>query len=195
MTLQRRHGRLSRVGGVVGTIAVVLVGAAIFTAVCGRHSAELPESAELPAGGGAADDVRDIRIYCVKGEDGRERLVVENGSTNLIVLPRDSGPIQDELKTGTWLVYFCAQWSVYELQTIATASTAADSLRGTAKVAIREWVKYEDINRLYPGFRERRISSPPLWVLLSDGKVLGDLTGAHRSDEVVAFVRQRLPSR
>jgi hypothetical protein len=137
-------------------------------------------------------DGHRISISRAPGKDGRGQMIVEGGSANLSVLPADSGPIQEELKSGTWLVYFFDQSSLHDLLEMETASSAADSLRGTAKVAVREYVEYDDIRKLYPGFRGRRLTSPPLWVLLSKGKVLGDLTGPHRSDEIVAFVRKKL---
>ena len=182
-----QRGRLIRAGWVVGTIAAVLL-CVLATAAVLRH-----HSAQLPAGGGAPGDVRDIGSDGAAGRDQLERRVAKNGWRDLFILPSDSGPIQKELKAGVWLVYICAEWSLDDAVGVKTAAEVGSSLRGTAKVAIREYLDYDDIRKNYPRFGPHWIGpTPPSWTILSDGKVLGDLRGPHSSDEVVAFVRQRL---
>ena len=92
-------------------------------------------------------------------------------------------------------MYFCAVWSAEDVACVATASTAADSLAGTAKVAVREYEEYDEVKKLYPAVPDKWPAHPPLWVLLSDGKVLGNLTGQRRPEKVVEFVVQRLAAR
>ena len=187
----------------IGTTAIVLVGAVILTVVFHRPSAKLPAGddnaddvrpAELPTDDNA-DDVRYVNVGWVTGKDHRERMVVENGSANLVVLPRDSGPAQGELKRGTWLVYFCADWNQDAIVGVRIASALADSLRGTAKVAVQDFVEYKKLVKLYPGVPANWGGCPMLWVILSDGKVRGALGGLYSRREVVAFVREGLKKR
>ena len=119
------------------------------------------------------------------------RTWVKNGSPNLLVFTRDVKPIEEKANSGNFLVYFCADWSIYDAMQVKMASAAADSLRGTAKVAVQQYAAYEDVTRMYPNLRASPFNLP-LWVLISDGKKLGHLIHPNRSDEIVAFVAKKL---
>ena len=75
------------------------------------------------------------------------------------------------------------------------ASAVADSLRGTAKVAVQPYQAYEDVAKMYPDLRRPSPYDLPLWVLVADGEKLGHLTHTNRSGDIVAFVANKLKAK
>ncbi len=120
------------------------------------------------------------------------RTWVKNGSSNLFVFTREVRPIEEKAKSGNWLVCFCADWSIYDAIQVKMASAAADSLRGTAKVALQPYQAYEDVAKMYPELRRPAPFDFPLWVLLSDGKRIGHIIHPDNSDQIVVFVEEKL---
>jgi hypothetical protein len=108
------------------------------------------------------------------------------------VFTREVRPIEEKAKSGNWLVYFCADWSIYDAIQVKMASAVADSLRGTAKVAVQPYQAYEDVAKMYPELRRPAPFDFPLWALLSNGKRIGHMTHPGSSDEIVVFVEEKL---
>lgn len=125
-----------------------------------------------------------VHLLSVKASNTPERIRIQNGSVDVLVLPQNSQRIHDETKSGAWLVYIWAPWNSHEAAELMVVAEAAESLRGTAKVAARTYTDYSDI----PDFQLTPHTSPR-WVVLFDGKVLGELSGYLGRDQVVTFVR------
>jgi hypothetical protein len=128
----------------------------------------------------------------IRSDFAMGRTWVKNGSSNLFVFTPEVRPIEQKAKSGNWLVWFCADWSIDDAAQVKLTSALADSLRGTAKVAVQQYQAYEDISKMYPELRRPGPFGFPLWVLLSDGKKIGHLIHPGNSDAIVAFVEKKL---
>lgn len=123
------------------------------------------------------------RVVFEKEPDALERIRLEDGSAYVQVLPKDAQQIQAETRSGTWLVYIGASWNSYEAAELFVAAEAAEVLQETARVGARTYSNYSDI----PVFQLTPHTSPR-WVVVSDGKVLGEQSGYLTRDQAVHFV-------
>ena len=106
---------------------------------------------------------------------------------SMTVLPHDSRAIQDETKQGRWLIYIWAEWNCHEAAELLMCAKSADKLAGTVAMGVRPYSHYSDI----PAFKINPYRTP-CWVVLSDGKILGQKSGFLTPDEIIGFVRQSL---
>ena len=132
-------------------------------------------------------DVDGTRLLSVKEFHGQRRIRLEHGSSYITMLPRDSRTVQDETKRGKWLIYIWAEWNTYEYAELLSCAKSAEQLGGTVAVGARPYVRYSDI----PAFDIGPYRTP-YWVVLSDGKILGEKSGLLTPQEVTGFVRQAL---
>lgn len=132
-----------------------------------------------------------VKVRFYDDSDGREQMIVENGSRNLFVVEKGAFGSTDAIMHGSWLLYFVADWNTNEFQHIRHVSHAADDLSGQAKVGIVRYDEYRELPDMYPGF-DPHPSQLPLWLVLTDGSVRGEAHSYLSRSEIVEFVRRSL---
>lgn len=138
----------------------------------------------------------------------RLRVTFRNAPANLLGLRMSPDQVESELTQGDWLVLCFAIWDSRDRPTIALASSIAMN-NPSMRVAVRPFEVPEEFDSWAPELQVNiettvessavdgnvsiRISSDagdhPMWLKLSDGKLVEALIGSRNLDEVVGFIR------
>jgi hypothetical protein len=177
-------GRLSY-GILVVTVAIVVQASA---SAC-RQSDTSGSRFDATKSAHKRETAGEFSMRFVADDTSRVRLVIENGSDNLFVLPLEGESIESLAPQGRWLLYLRASWSASELAFIAMLSEIADAVKGDAKVGIKEYASYDELQRLCPGLVAGRFDPPPFWVLIDDGRVVAYEVSYLSEEQAVEFVK------
>jgi len=131
-----------------------------------------------------------VRVKFIVGEAGDERLIVENGSRNLLSLPYPPTGLDERCKNGKVVVYVCGLWNPTEIGGVRIASSVADLLPDDGVVAVQPIAKYEEITSFYSAYDISVSPLSPIWVAYFDGKPVGELRAEYEVDRVLEWAKK-----
>jgi len=126
-------------------------------------------------------------------EDGRYTVELGDGADLVVPLQMRPRSLEAELRTGRWLVLAFAVWSGPDRDAIATVLQVAKASSHQAKIAVRPFDSHDEFNRWCPSVTERFGS--PVWLLLEDGNLIAERSGAQSLEELRALLEDSSATR
>jgi hypothetical protein len=136
-----------------------------------------------------SDNAKHIRVFAKPVAPDKMSIRIEGAPKNVRCFPMAPDAREPELRRGTWLILNFAIASVPDARSVVTAVRCANRLGQTVSVGVRPFSSYDELKSWCPQY-VRPSAESPLWIVMKDGEILGDLSGVQTEDTLLAFVKK-----